>query len=543
MKQIVFIADYFVEQIIGGGELNNKELATIFKNKDYDIKEIQSRFVTLEFLESCKESFIILSNFVELSFDCREALCDLNYIIYEHDHKYLKSRNPATYENFKAPDSEIINYNLYKSAIAVLCQSNLHKKILQSNLDIDNVVNLGGNLWSEESLNIIEEMSKLEKKDCCSIMQSNIPHKNTSGALRYCNYKDLKYELISDRDYKQFLRKLGSNSKFLFLPQTPETLSRVVVEARMMGCSVVTNNLVGATSEEWFEMKGVELINFLRNKKQEIAATIENLIDNCVFQDKQKPLVSILATFCEGKTFLPHFMENMVNQTFFDKCELVIVDADSQDYEQDLINDYMQKYDNIVYCRLDEKLKPTPCFNKTIQLSSGKYLTFAFIDDVKRRDCIEMLYNEIEKDDTINLVYGNVVETGLENQIFENHDFKEMKLFEHSNFDFSRENMIKCLPGPMPLWRRKMHEQNGFFDTKNCNYADDWEMWLRAVESGSKFKKIDEIVGLYLTGGRSQQDDLEQRREEAKLFYKYSHLFGPNFHKYKPYFDQFIGPR
>ena len=36
MKQIVFIADYFVEQIIGGGELNNKELAAIFKNKDYD---------------------------------------------------------------------------------------------------------------------------------------------------------------------------------------------------------------------------------------------------------------------------------------------------------------------------------------------------------------------------------------------------------------------------------------------------------------------------------------------------------------------------
>jgi hypothetical protein len=163
------------------------------------------------------------------------------------------------------------------------------------------------------------------------------------------------------------------------------------------------------------------------------------------------------------------------------------------------------------------------------------------IDDVKKKDCIEVLYNEIDNDDSIDLVYGDVFETKLENQTFANCKNDKNILFEHSTHTFSRENMIKCLPGPMPLWRRAMHEKNGFFDTENCNYADDWEMWLRATESGSKFKKVDKIVGLYLAGGRSQQNDFGQRREEAKIFYKYSHLFGNNFHKYKPYFDQFLG--
>ena len=539
MKKIIFIADYFLEHIVGGGELNNDELIKILKNKGYDVVEKQSRFITLNFLKSCKDSFVILSNFVEMPIICREFLMDMDYVIYEHDHKYLKSRNPATYNDFKAPSSELINYSLYKNSSAILCQSKFHKDIVQKNLDIDNVINVGGNLWSEQSLNVIEQLSKLEKKDCCSIMQSDISHKNTIGAIKYCNHKDMDYELVADKSYFEFLRKLGSNMKFVFLPQTPETLSRVVVESRMMGCSVITNNLVGAASEEWFKLKGNDLIDFMRKKKQEIVATIEVLINKNNTR-KKKPLVSIITTFCDGKNYLPHFLDNMVNQTIFDKCELVIVDANSQNAEEQLIGDYLKQYDNIIYHRLNKKLKPTPCLNKAIQMSNGKYLTLALIDDVKKKDCIEILYNEISKDNTTDLVYGDVIVTEIENQTFESCKVERANLFEHSQLSFSKENMIKCLPGPMPLWRKTIHEKTGFFDTENCNYADDWEMWLRAIDAGSKFKKVDQIVGLYLAGGRSQQNDTKQRIEEAKIFYRYSHLFGQNFYKFKPYFDQFL---
>ena len=47
----------------------------------------------------------------------------------------------------------------------------------------------------------------------------------------------------------------------MFFPKTPETLSRVIVESRMMGMSVITNNLVGATKEDWYALKGEELID------------------------------------------------------------------------------------------------------------------------------------------------------------------------------------------------------------------------------------------------------------------------------------------
>ena len=537
MKKIVFIADFFVEHILGGGELNNEEVIKIFQEKKYDITKIQSHLVNSQFLQKNCDSFFIVSNFVNLSPQCRKKLRHMEYVIYEHDHKYLKSRNPATYENFKAPAKEIINFHFYKNAKAVLCQSKFHKNIIENNLNISNVVNLGGNLWSLDILEYLRDLSKQDKRDKCSIMQSDIPHKNTRGSILFCEKKGIDFELISSPNYKQFLSMMAKNKKFVFLPKTPETLSRVVVEARMLGCSVLANNLLGATSEDWFKLKGQELIDFMINKRQEIVSVIEEIIDK-PFEKKQKPLVSILTTFYKADKYLENFMKNITEQTIFKDCELVVIDAASPGKEKDIVKKYCDKYDNIVYQRLSDKLLPTPSFNLAIQNASSDLLTFAFTDDIKRKDCIELLYNELNKNN-VDLTYGDVLVTENENETFENNS-SDGKLSEHSTFSFSRKNMIKCLPGPMPLWSIDIHEQCGFFDDKDCNYADDWEMWLRAVDAGYNFKKVDEIVGLVLSGGRSQQGHEEQRKEEARIFYQYSHIFGENFHKFKSYFSQFL---
>jgi len=172
-------------------------------------------------------------------------------------------------------------------------------------------------------------------------------------------------------------------------------------------------------------------------------------------------------------------------------------------------------------------------------MARGKYLAFSLIDDVKSVDNIEVLLREIEDNDVC-LVYGDTLETTVPNETVESNS-SNGAILESSRYNFSKENMVKCLPGPMPLWKREIHDVCGFFDEDGCNFADDWDMWLRAVSAGCSFKKVDRIVGLYLKGGRSQQaENLEQRREEANIFFKYSHLFGKNFNKYESYFKQYL---
>lgn len=276
MTDVVFIADFFVEHVLGGGEINNDELINILSSEGIIVHKIQSHLVTEQLINNFAASVFIIGNFINLSQPAREALFDKKYVIYEHDHKYLKSRNPATYKNFQAPPDQIINKVFYKSANAVFCQSSFHSEIVTSNLKIDNIISLGGNLWSTEDLGLLRDLSSSKKRDSHSIMESSIPHKNTIDSIRYCKAKNLDYELIPSLPYKQFLKRLGGNKALVFFPKTPETLSRIVVEARMMDMRIITNKLVGASREDWFKLRGEELIEVMEAKRQQIPSLVKN---------------------------------------------------------------------------------------------------------------------------------------------------------------------------------------------------------------------------------------------------------------------------
>jgi len=278
--KIILIADFFVKDgLLGGGELNNDEFVKILISQGTEVEKINSSVVNTTFINENIKSKFVIANFLRLQKDCIDLLIkEADYVIYEHDHKYLVTRDPSYFENFKAPKDKIINYEFYKHAKAVFGQSKFHCDIIKKNLSLDNIYNLSGNLWSLDSLEKIKEFSKKEKKNVYSIMESNILHKNTSDAIRFCKYKQYPYELIQSNVYYSFLEKLGQNKYLVFLPKTPETLSRIVVEARMMNISVITNNLVGASFEPWFESKGEELIDIMLSKRSKITNNIIKIL-------------------------------------------------------------------------------------------------------------------------------------------------------------------------------------------------------------------------------------------------------------------------
>ena len=283
---ICFIADYFVYEIPGGGELNNQEFVKIAKSRGHNVEETKSISANVGYLESLIDYKFIVGNFVELSEKSKSFLADKTYVIYEHDHKYLEERNPAIFKDFKAPKDEIINRSFYENATAILCQSKFHKEIIEKNLGLDNIINLSGNIWSKNILNLIEEYSNNKKENRYAIMDSIEPHKNTRSAIKYCQHKNLKYDLIPHCKYKNFLGRLSHSENFMFFPQTPETLSRVVVEARMLGMKVTTNKLVGATGEEWFKLRGKELIDLMRQKRETIVDLVLEKLDENTFSLK-----------------------------------------------------------------------------------------------------------------------------------------------------------------------------------------------------------------------------------------------------------------
>ena len=219
-RDIVYISDFFLEHILGGGELNDDELLKILNHNNHKILKIRSNLVTINILEKKQDSFFIISNFIALSDECKQYLSDnLDYMIYEHDHKYASNRNPALFKNFEVPNREIVNYFFYKNAKSVFCQSSFHKDIVFKNLGLDNIYNVSGNLWSLNALKIMTSFINNKKTELCSIMNSSTEHKNTHGSINYANQNNIDFELIQSQDYHEFLLKLSKNDKFLFLPK------------------------------------------------------------------------------------------------------------------------------------------------------------------------------------------------------------------------------------------------------------------------------------------------------------------------------------
>jgi len=279
-KKVVFIADVFADQVPGGGELNNDEFINELSQKDnYEVEKRHSHTVTPLYLEENEDSKFIIGNFISLAPEIKRLIADRDYIIYEHDHKYIKTRNPADYKDYKAPDDQIINYDFYANARAVLCQSQMHSSIVKKNLKLDNIVNLGGNMWSLEILDFLREISKKDKPDRHAVIQSKNWHKNTHDAVKYCALRELNFTLVLPAPYKDFLAKLGENKKLVFFPKTPETLSRIAVEARMMGMGTIINNKVGAATEEWFKLKGPELVDVMVEKRTTIVEKVQEIFD------------------------------------------------------------------------------------------------------------------------------------------------------------------------------------------------------------------------------------------------------------------------
>jgi hypothetical protein len=162
------------------------------------------------------------------------------------------------------------------------------------------------------------------------------------------------------------------------------------------------------------------------------------------------------------------------------------------------------------------------------------------VDDRPAPNYCEILRKHLIYSSDIDLVYGDCLQTKEPNETYINNS--STSLYEHSTLSFTKENMIKCLPGPMPMFKKQMLEKNGNFN-EYLIYANDWELWLRCVRGGSKFKKINTSIGLYYYNPNGKSTSLnnikEKMKEEKDIFNEYIDIIGQkNYSMYRQYFNK-----
>jgi len=277
--KVILISDFFIDDFVGGAALNDEEIFTLLSER-FDVYKIKSRYLYEGFILENLNSFFIISNFFGISPPLLQLIQQkCKYILYCHDYKFVQHTNPALYPDFRVPPNELVNVTLHKDAHRIVCQTQFQKDIYDLNLKLpEKTINFSGNLWSSQSLDLLETNSTKEKNNKCAIIDSPYPQKGTQTSVDFCKEKKWEFDLIKDPDYSSFLEKLAGYSKLVFHPFTPETCCRVVLEAKMMNLEIETNHLVGASYEEWYSKKGIDLINLMREKRDNFTEFLRPLI-------------------------------------------------------------------------------------------------------------------------------------------------------------------------------------------------------------------------------------------------------------------------
>ena len=542
IKKLYYISDFFVDEMLGGAEKADQVIISSLQEK-YRVTKIRSK--NFDANEEYENSMFVISNFSHLSREAKRIIQKNRYIIIEHDHKYIKARNPTYYKNNIVPAEELINLSFYRNAEYVFCQSKAHAECIRDNLLLDNICFFGMSFWSEKDLDIISIASLNEKNKEAVILGHDNPLKGTYESNKFCEKNNIKSKILPGKqDFVYFINSMSNHESIVYLPKLMESFCRVVTEARMLGLKIYANKNVSCITEDWFsKYKEKELVDFVRQKTKDNLKSLKRTIDTgkseLLIEPYIYPKVSIITSMFKSERYIENFLDNITSQTVFKHCELLIIDAASPENEYPVIERYMKKYSNIIYKRLEKDPGIYGAWNVGIKMATGKYLTNANLDDIRSEDQLETMINCLEKNPHIDLAYSESYATYVENETYYDNS-SGGKVYPIT--DFSYEAMIKCLPGCMPVWRNAMHDKAGYFD-ESFKYAGDHEMWLRAVRNGSEFKRVKGVHGLYYMNidglSISANNETKRYKEEQKVFWEYSDIFGlDKTNKYRNYFSR-----
>lgn len=209
----------------------------------------------------------------------------------------------------------------------------------------------------------------------------------------------------------------------------------------------------------------------------------------------EKCVVSIITSLYRGGSFIRSFLENITSQTIFSThCELIIVDANSPEGEHVVIEEYCQRFPNILYKRTDSRVGIYEAWNIAIELASGLYITNANLDDIRRNDSLQIQASILDSFEFVDVAYQDVLYTFEPRIAFEKIAQRE---FRSDLPIVSKYNLMEFnSPHNAPMWRAALHRDVGLFN-QSLQSAADFEFWLRCRRDGKIFYKVNEAHVAY----------------------------------------------
>lgn len=272
----IFVADFFLENYVGGAELTTE---AFYKKTSTPIYKIHSHLLTSDVwdkIENKSEKKFIFFNWANIPLETIAKIRDesrygLNYSIVEYDFKLCKYRSYFRHKqetnldcNCSSEFEGLIKVDFYQSAKNILWMSEKQKLItLQKNPKLKQLFVGDHHIQSStfdfdtlDNLRLLKQNTK--KNDKFAILGSGSWIKGIEQTEKYCFDNKINFEKIPNLPYSEFTKKLAEYKGFVFMPLDYDTCPRTVIEAKLLGCELILNDNVLHKDEEWFSRKTSE---------------------------------------------------------------------------------------------------------------------------------------------------------------------------------------------------------------------------------------------------------------------------------------------
>jgi 2-polyprenyl-3-methyl-5-hydroxy-6-metoxy-1,4-benzoquinol methylase/GT2 family glycosyltransferase/Tfp pilus assembly protein PilF len=275
------------------------------------------------------------------------------------------------------------------------------------------------------------------------------------------------------------------------------------------------------TTEPWNK----DAKQFLKElEKYQLSVTGDQLGSENNETTSKEYLVSAIVSTYNSERFIRGCLENLEGQTIADRLEIIVVNSGSEQNEEAVVREFQEQYKNIRYIKTKDRETVYQAWNRGIKASNAKYITNANTDDRRYNDSIEVLVNVLEDNPDVVLAYGNFQVTDTENCI-PGHG----KVIEEMDYPpYERGTLLRsCYPGPMPIWRKKVHDEFGYFNESFVS-AGDREFWCR-ISQKHPMRHLNKHMGVYYSNpegieNRNKRSGTVQKEAE-RIFRRYEKSF------------------
>lgn len=202
------------------------------------------------------------------------------------------------------------------------------------------------------------------------------------------------------------------------------------------------------------------------------------------------PTVSVIIPAYNVAPFIAETLDSLFAQTYQD-FEAILINDGSTDDTEARIEPYR---DRLVYISQPNG-GVMKARNAGLKAARGRYIALLDSDDLLLPRFLEKLVEMLETDQTLSVAYPNARYFG-----WPKHDGKlHQDVFPVTDpVSFDRVLRRECYIFGLLVFRREVIESVGYYDESLAGQgAEDFELWLRMLRHGYRFKFTREVLALY----------------------------------------------